>query len=150
MADLLSIEDYQEAFYIIKNSLDKIAYLQHRYLMRDKSIEKFRLEFLHGLKIILDQNLAPTFRSTIEALLLENVKKSYFYPERENLVCILDDYAVLTESDKKTLLAELIAKKDSYPDQHALIMTLIQLSVPLGELANILTSEIDPELYAVS
>ncbi len=143
MSDLLSIEDYKEAFYIIRNSLDKIAYIQNRYQVMDKTLEKCRLEFIHGLKIILDQNLAPLFRSHIEALLLENIKKSYFIPKKENLIAVLDDYNVLTESDKSELLETLVLKFKDESEGQDMAMTLIQLAVPIATLANDLIYKID-------
>ena len=78
MSDLLSTEDYKEAYYIITASLDKIAYLQQKYALKDKSVEECRVTMLDGLEVILNQNLAPKFRHEIEKSLLEVIRTSYY------------------------------------------------------------------------
>lgn len=140
--DLLSTEDYKEAFYIVKNSLDKIAYLQNKYLIQDKAIEKYRLEFLSSLQVILDQNLAPKFRKEAEQLLIENIKKSYFLPKQENLIVLLDDCSILTETDKKTIVGDLLKKIDMKYDNLNVIKTMLQIAVPVPQVAKTLTTQI--------
>ena len=142
MADLLSIEDYQESSFIIISALDKIAYLQHSYNIKDKGFDKLRLDFLSGLGIILNQNLAPKFRSEIDKLLLSNVKKSYYLPAKNNLICLMDDHNVFSESDKTELLEELISKKTEDADQQNIIITMIQVAVPFPNLVNRLLDNI--------
>lgn len=142
MADLLSIEDYQESSFIIISALDKIAYLQHSYNIKDKGFDKLRLDFLSGLGIILNQNLAPKFRSEIDKLLLSNVKKSYYLPAKNNLICLMDDHNVFSESDKTKLLEELISKKTEDADQQNIIITMIQVAVPFPNLVNRLLDNI--------
>jgi len=140
--DLLSTENYTETFYIVKNSLDKIAYLQNKYLIQDKAIEKFRLEFLNNLEVILEQNLAPTFRKKVESLLLENIRKSYFLPKQKNLIVLLDDHSVLTESDKRMVITDLLQKVNNRFNNLEVINTMLQIAVPIGAVAKILIKEI--------
>ncbi len=142
MSDLLSIEDYQESSFIIINSLDKIAYLQNSYEIKDKSVDKLRMDFLDGLEIILKQNLAPKFRSEIDNLLLTNVRKSYYLPTKKNLIRLMDEHNVFSEADKTELLEELINKMTKESDQQNIIITMIQLASPFPNLANKLLDNI--------
>ncbi len=152
MDDLMSTENYKEGFYIIKNSLDKIAYLQNKYLIQDKGIEKFRVEFLRSLEVILSQNLAPAFRKKTEDLLQENIKKSYYFPKQQNLIILLDDYGALTVTDKKEVLNDLIAKANKNLDHPDLIKTMLQVAAPVSALGKMLVKELphDKIFYSLS
>jgi len=144
MADLLSIGDYKEAFYILKNALDKIAYLQNSYGIKDKTLDKQRISFLDGLAIILKQDLAPEFRAKMEEQLRSLTKRSYYYPSAYNLISLLDEHNMLTISDKKELIDDLIQKNEE--DSKAITMTLVQLAVPVATLANKVLQQIKHKL----
>jgi len=135
MNDCLSTNNYIEAYSLIKECLEKIEYLQHRYFIKDSSIERCRLEFLEGLEIILDMELAPAFRSKIEKELQELCQKSYFFPQQNNLMELLNDKNVFVEKDKVQLSESLYNKLKTTPDPESLIGTILQLSHPFDHLA---------------
>ena len=146
MSDLLSTEDYKEAYYIIKSSLDKIAYLQNKYALKDKSVEECRTSMLDGLAIILKQNLAPKFRLEVEKNLLDIVSTSYYIPKEKNVITLLNDLDILTEKDKINIINDLNAKREQVDDQTNISMTVIQLTYPFVPLAKDVLVEMKQEL----
>ncbi len=146
MSDLLSTEDYKEAYYIVKSSLDKIAYLQNKYALKDKSVEECRISMLDGLAIILKQNLAPKFRLEVEKSLLDIVSTSYYIPKEQNIISLLNDLDVLTEKDKVNIIKDLNAKREQVDDETNISMTIIQLSYPFVPLAKDVLVEMKQEV----
>lgn len=136
MNDCLSTENYTEAFPLIKESLEKIAYLQSRYEVRDVAIENCRLQFLDGIALILDKELAPVFRNRIEESLKELVHKSYYIPRGPNLIEILNSKNVLVREDKEALILSLNEKIEDPEDVIPVLKTIIQLSHPFSRLAS--------------
>lgn len=143
MADLLASGDYREAFFIIKHSLDKVSYLQNKYLLKDKKVELCRTQFHEGLKIILSQNLAPTFRAEIESAMVEIVNTSYYLPKKDDVIIILDDQNVLTEKDKISLIDKLNEKRKHIDDKEDINRTILQLAYPFEKLATIVINKIE-------
>ncbi len=137
MNDLLSTNDFKEAYYLIKESLDKIAYLQNRYLIKDNSIELCRRQFLVGLDLILIEELAPAFRQKIESELKELPAKSYFIPNDGNILELLNSRNILIKEEKSNYIEELFAKAKGKDEITPLIKTVIQLSYPFPELAKL-------------
>ena len=146
MSDLLSTEDYKEAYYIIKSSLDKIAYLQNKYALKDKSVEECRTSMLDGLVIILKQNLAPKFRVEVEKSLLDIVSTSYYIPKEQNIISLLNDLDILTEKDKVNIIKDLNAKREQVDDETNISMTVIQLTYPFVPLAKEVLVEMKQEV----
>ena len=134
MSDLLSMEDYTEAYYIIKHSLDKIAYIQNKFLVKDKPIEESRLTFLKGLSIILREPIAPGFRKNAERQLMEILHKSYYLPKNICITTVLDDADVLTYEDKAQLIDDLKVKSSWTHDKKALMKAVVRLSHPFQDL----------------
>lgn len=134
MADLLSKENYTEAFYIIKNSLDKIAYAETQFDLNGKGIEETRLAFLSGLEVILKQEIAPAFRATVEGDLLELVFKSYYLPKEKNIISSMNEEDVFTSKDKKKLITSLLNKRDKIEDQVHLVSILLSIAHPFENL----------------
>ncbi len=135
MTDCLSTDNYVEAYCLIKECLEKIEYLQHRYFIKDSSIERCRIQFLEGLELILDMELAPAFRSKIEKELQILCQKSYFFPQENNLIELLNKKNVFVEEDKEFLSQSLYTKLKTAPDQENLVGTILQLSHPFNHLA---------------
>ena len=135
MNDCLSTDNYIEAYSLIKECLEKIEYLQHRYFIKDASIEKCRIHFLNGLGGILDMELAPAFRSNMEKELKELCLKSYFFPRSPNLIELLNEKNVFIEKDKDEVSDSLYSKFKEAPDQNNLVSTIMQLSYPFDTLA---------------
>lgn len=149
MNDCLSTENYMEAYYLSKESLEKIAYLQNRYEVKDKSIESCRLHMLSGLGIILDKELAPAFRKKIESELIELVSKSYYYPKNINLIELLNEKKVLVREYKVNLIEDLQSKLKSVENKTPIIKTIVQLSHPFDALAKDVILKFNHEdLYA--
>jgi len=146
MSDLLSTEDYKEAYYIIKSSLDKIAYLQQKYKLKDKSVEDCRVTMLDGLDVILSQNLAPKFRLEVEKSLLDVIGTSYYIPKQKNIISLLNDLNVLTEKDKVDIINDLKLKKDLVDDKSNLSMTIIQLAYPFVPIAKDVLLDMNQEV----
>ena len=144
MSDLLSKDNYTEAFYIIKNSLDKIAYAQTQFDLKDKTIEKARLTLLDGLQIILNYEIAPRFRQIVESDLLELVFKSYYLPQKRNIISLMNSEEVLTSKDKEKLIHSLLEKKDRMEDQVHLVSVLASLAHPFDNLIDIVQKEFKP------
>ena len=144
MSDLLSKENYTEAFYIIKNSLDKIAYAQTQFEINDKTIETARLTFLDGLEVILKHEIAPRFRAIVEADLLEIVFKSYYLPKKENIISLMNQQEVLTSKDKKKLILSLLDKKQRMEDHIQLVSILHCLAHPFDKLVKTVHKEFKP------
>jgi len=134
MSDLLSKEDYKESFFIIKNSLDKIAYAQTQFGIRDKTMEEARKTFLSGLELILREEIAPGFRAQAEQELLELVSKSYYLPKEKNIITVLNTQEVLTSEDKKLLIDSLLQKRVRIDDNELLIQILVGLAYPFPDL----------------
>ncbi len=141
MADLLSKENYTEAFYIIKNSLDKIAYAQTQFDLNGKTIEEARLAFISGLEVILRQEIAPAFRATVEGDLLELVFKSYYLPKEKNIISSMNDSNVFTSKDKKKLITSLLDKRDKIEDPTHLVTILLSLAHPFENLIKLVQKE---------
>jgi hypothetical protein len=135
MQDCLSTENYTEVFYISSSCLEKIAYIQNRYNYKNQTIESIRLELLNGIDILLKQDLAPNFRNEAEAYFKELVLRSYYYPEDENLIAILDNNKVLVKEEKAELIESLIQKNKNSEINMTILKTCIHLSVPFPELA---------------
>lgn len=135
MNDLLSTDNFTEAFYLIKESLEKIAYLQNRYNIKDKNIENCRLKLLSGLSLILDKQLAPAFRNKAESQLKELVSKSYYIPGSYNLIEVLNSKNVLVQDDKEVLIKDLMVKEINSDNPIEIIITMIQLCHPFERLA---------------
>jgi len=134
MNDCLSTESFTEAYYIIKESLEKITYLQNRFEVKDISIEKCRLQFLAGLDVILKKDLAPAFRNKLEKELSALITKSYFIPKSVNLISLLNEYNVFIESDRANIIEDL-KRKLNRDDYLSIVKTIIQLTCPYEELA---------------
>lgn len=150
MADLLSTQDFKEAFYIIKNSLTKIAYLQNQFGLNDKSIETCRLEFINGLRLILKENIAPGFRSQIEGAFLEIVLKSYYLPRPENIVVELNEAGALSKKDKEEIIDNLKDKVTRGRTTIAINSTLLQVAAPFHKLATTVLQDLNStECYQV-
>lgn len=143
MADLLSTDDYMEAFYIIKNSLTKIAYLQNQFNLNDKSIESYRLDFIGGLRHILQEDIAPGFRSQIESAFLEIVLKSYYLPRSENIVTELNEAGALSKKDKEKLIDNLKDKITRGRTSPAINSTLLQVAHPFPMLASAVLQDLN-------
>lgn len=139
MNDCLSTDNFTEAYSLVKESLEKIEYLQHRYIVKDQSIAKCRMNFLEGLDMILDEELAPAFRKKIESELKEITQKSYFFPQKDNLLELLNNKNILVEEDKQNAISLLVQKRKDAPDINNLIQTCIQLSHPFIDLAQNVT-----------
>lgn len=135
MNDCLSTDNYTEAYFLIKESLEKIAYLQNRYNIRDVSIENCRLQFINGLDLILDKQLAPAFRNRVETELKSIVSKSYYIPRKHNLIELLNAKNVLVREDKTNLFKLLLKKSEDKSVEEDLLITIIQLSHPFPEMA---------------
>lgn len=135
MHDCLSSDNYVEAYYLIKECLEKIEYLQHRYFIKEASLERCRLQLLTGLESILDLELAPAFRSKMEKELTELCLKSYFFPQDNNLIELLNQKNVFIHEDKQILSDSLYSKIKLAPDIDNLSKTLIQLAHPFDDLA---------------
>ena len=133
MMDALSKEDYIEAYYLAFYSLSKITYLQHRYMIKNKSIEQSRIELLKGIDLILSRDLAPMFRSDAEKALKELVLKSYYLPQEINLISVLDANNCLTLSDKSELIESLIPKYKKVETYTHVLETLLLLAYPEKE-----------------
>ena len=144
MSDLLSKENYTEAFYIIKNSLDKIAYAQTQFELKDKTIEEARQVFLDGLKVILKHEIAPRFRQTVETDLLELVFKSYYLPQNKNIISLMNEEEVLTSKDKKKLILSLLEKKSRMENQVHLVSILLSLAHPFEKLVETVQKDFKP------
>lgn len=134
MNDCLSTESYTEAYYLIKECLEKISYLQNRYGIKDLAIEKCRLRFLSGLELILRKDLAPAFRGKLEKELSALIKKSYYTPKAINLISLLNASNVFIESDRAEIISDLKSKinHDNYLN---IVKTILELSCPFVELA---------------
>lgn len=135
MHDCLSSNNYTEAYYLIKECLEKIEYLQHRYFIKEASLERCRIQLLNGLESILDMELAPAFRSKMEKELKELCLKSYFFPQDNNLIELLNQKNVFVQEDKRTISESLFSKHKITPDLDNLTKTLIQLAHPFDDLA---------------
>jgi len=135
MNDCLSMDNFTEAYYLLKESLEKIAYLQNRYELKDQNIEACRKYFLAGLELVLDKELAPAFRNKIETELKELADKSYFIPKDVNLIEILNAKNVLVRDEKSSLIEDLIVKCKNKDDYISILKTIIQLSHPFPVLA---------------
>jgi len=133
MKDCLSTENYTEAFYIAKESLDKIIYLMNRYEIKDQSLERNRLHFSGGLEVILSQDLAPTFRKKAEEDLLQFIKKSYFIPGKKNTILILNGLNAFNTKDKESIINDLYKKSSLGLQEQNILRTSILLSQ--GQLA---------------
>jgi len=150
MSDLLSTEDFKEAFFIIKNSLSKIAYLQNQFGLKDKSIEGYRLEFINGLKLILKEDIAPGFRSQIESAFLELALKSYYLPRPENIITELNLTGALSKKDKELIIDNLKDKVTRGQTTTAINSTLLQVAHPFHKLATTVLQDLNPtESYHV-
>lgn len=143
MRDCLSTENYTEAYYIVKESLSKIIYLQTRYEVTDLALEKNRIHFLKGLNIILEQDLAPVFRANAEKEMIRIVKKSYYRPAQENLILSLNRYNAITEDEKHILIDELYNKSKHDTDIINILSTSIQLSYPHVDIAKDILQKYD-------
>ncbi len=128
MKDCLSTENYTEAFFIAKESLDKIIYLMNRYEIKDLSLEKNRLHFIHGLEVILSQDLAPKFRKKAEGDLLELIKKSYYIPGKQNTILILNALNAFNTEDKITIINDLYKKSSLGLQEENILRTSLLLS----------------------
>ena len=149
MNDCLSTDNFTEAFYLTRESLAKIAYLQNRYQIKDKGIEASRQALLSGLSVILSKQLAPAFRNKIEKELLDLVQKSYYVPGKNNLIEVLNSNNVLVEEDKETLITDLLVKIKDVEDKQDIIQTIIQLSHPFVRIAKKLLLEFShSDLYS--
>ncbi|MBT8233234.1 MAG: hypothetical protein HKO66_06970 [Saprospiraceae bacterium] len=135
MNDCLSTNNYTESYSLIKEALEKIEYLQHRYFIKDQSIERCRVHFIGGLDVILDMELAPAFRKKIEKELIDLTQKSYFYPQQNNLVELLNSKNVLIQEDKELISESLYNKIKQIPDEENLVKTIVQLAHPFDNLA---------------
>jgi len=134
MNDCLSTESYTEAYFLIKEALEKIAYIQNRFSVKDIAIEKCRIQFLGGIDIIIKKDLAPAFRNRLEKELTELINKSYYYPKSSNLISVLNAYNVFIESDKVQIIEDL-EKKMSHDNYLSTIKTIIELSHPFVDIA---------------
>ncbi len=146
MNDCLSTDDYTEAYYLGKECIDKVAYLQNRYLIKDKNIEQCRVQFLAGISVILEKQLAPAFRERIESELKLLVNRSYYIPKSFNLIEVLNASNVLVREDKETLIDNLKAKVKSLDEKNDTIKTLVQLCHPFKSLARDLMLDFSHEL----
>jgi hypothetical protein len=79
--------------------------------------------------------LAPAFRSKIEKELQTLCQKSYFFPQENNLIELLNKKNVFVEEDKEFLSQSLYTKLKTAPDQESLVGTILQLSHPFDHLA---------------
>jgi len=134
MNDCLSTQSYTEAYYLIKESLEKIAYLQNRFMVKDVSIEKCRIQFLSGMDFIIKKDLAPAFRAKLEKELTEIINKSYYYPKSTNLISLLNENNVFIEKEKAQIILDL-KKKVGNEEAHSIIKTSIELSYPFEDIA---------------
>lgn len=134
--DLLVTDNYTEAYFLSKESLDKIAYLQNRYDVKDVTIESCRVQMLKGLELVLEEELAPVFRKNMETELIELASRSYFIPRDYNLIEVLNAKNVLTESDKKNLISDLMGKIDKKSKDLSILKTILQLSHPFPKMAS--------------
>ncbi len=135
MKDCLSTENYTEAFYIAKESLDKIIYLKYRYEIKDQSLEKNRLHFIKGLEVILNQDLAPSFRKKAEEDLITLIKKSYYKPGQSNTILILDRLNAFNADEKSDIINELYSKGKLDLQATNILRTSILLSHKNADLA---------------
>ena len=133
MNDCLSTDSFTEAYYLIKECLEKIAYLQNRYEIKDLAIEKCRQRFLSGLGVVLKKDLAPVFRKDLEKNLNELINKSYYIPNSNNLISLLNEHNVFIESDKDLIIQDL-EKKINHDNYNNIVKTIIELSCPFVEL----------------
>lgn len=135
MHDCLSTENYTEAYYLISNCLSKISYIQNQFNTKNKSIESSRLEFLKGIKVVLEQDLAPGFRMELETSLKEIASSSYYVPGEHNLIDTLDQSNVLTETEKSEFIDALEFKLKSSDEWFPILKTIVKLSFPSEEKA---------------
>ncbi len=143
MNDALSGADYKEAYFLTKESLDKIAYLQNRYSIGDISVEKVRVKFLDGMDMILAQDLAPSFRNYAENALIELVRKSYYIPKSYNLISVINSHHGFSKNEKEEIISELNVKAKNIADKSTVLSTLIELSHPHVNLAKELMINFD-------
>ncbi|MDA8692986.1 hypothetical protein N9L92_02910 [Saprospiraceae bacterium] len=128
MKDCLSTENYTEAFYIAKESLDKIIYLMYRYEIKDQRLEKNRLNFIKGLEVILNQDLAPSFRKNAESDLIILIRKSYYKPGKYNAILILNSLNAFNSEEKFDIINELFDKATLSAQAINILRTSILLS----------------------
>jgi len=141
MNDLLSTDNFTEAYYLGKECLDKMAYLKNRYKSWDNTIEACRVNMLKGIELILEEELAPVFRKTMEDQLKELASRSYYIPGEYNLLEVLNSQNVLIKEEKEQFIEELIAKSDKSSSINNTLKTIIQLSHPFPDLASDLLLE---------
>lgn len=136
MNDLLSTDNYTEAYYLGKECLDKMAYLKNRYRSWDNTIEACRVNILKGIELILEEELAPGFRKNMEDELKDLASRSYYIPGEYNLLEVLNGQNVLIREEKKQFIEDLIGKSDKSGNIHNILKTIIQLSHPFPDLAS--------------
>lgn len=126
MEDLLSTDNYREAYFVIKNCLDKIAYLQHKYLWQSKSIERYRVTFLEGLDILIRKDIAPRFRAQLEKDMKLLVMKSYFLPATHDIWHVMTKNEAWDGDAKYEITKNLLEKyKEGYVSQQMITLLLL-------------------------
>lgn len=131
MGDLLSTGNFREAYFVIKNSLDKIAYLQNKYEWHDKNVESYRLTFVEGLDHIMAQDIAPAFRAQIEKAVKETLAKSYYIPRHDyDLIHLIEKYEILTQGERSAVAKDLLSKYLAGHDDVEMVKALLLISIP--------------------
>jgi len=128
MGDLTSTQNFRESYYVIKNCLDKIAYLQHKYQWQSKSIELCRLSFISGLEFLLSSDIAPGLRAEIEHDMYELALKSYVFPSSSDIWHCMYKSESWSSTQKKKLVENLLQKYALQKENQELIFLILLLS----------------------
>ena len=128
MGDLTSTQNFRESYYVIKNCLDKIAYLQHKYEWQSKSIESCRVTFISGLEFLLSSDIAPGLRAEIEGDMFELVLKSYLFPSNPDIWHCLYKFESWNEAQKNKLVKDLLDKHIVQKDNQEIVFLLLLLT----------------------
>jgi len=128
MGDLLSTQNFRESYYVIKNCLDKIAYLQYKYIWQSKAIESYRVTFVNGLELLIKSEIAPGLRAEIEQDMHALVLKSYFFPSTPDIWYCLHQSDSWSSDQSEELVNNLIQKYQHQKENPELVFLILLLS----------------------
>lgn len=113
MKDALSLEQYEEAFYIHKNLLQKTAYAILNAKNSNEKLEAFYDDLHDQIDVLYQTDMAPELKLKLSEFLLETLSYSYYiFPNfQNNLARKVMKYAS-NEINQK--LTDVLQKKFSY------------------------------------